>query len=149
MYKIYRVTWSEHARSIFKDNEGFNPDAIMHTYHPDRKYYTILGEIETPWMIEFVSSYRGQADYKAANRRETVYFSHRYMTEEYYYAPGKTMWNFTPEDFEKEINGALDIAHQTAGRPLPTELFQAFKYLCPTSRNGYYELDTKTWHLVS
>lgn len=93
--------------------------------------------------IKWTSSYRLEADYEITPRvGEHGTLSLRYAAEEY----DPSRWNYTREEHEREVAGALGILRWSHGshEPVPLEVFRSFveqfggNYPDITLHRGYY-----------
>jgi hypothetical protein len=102
--------------------------------------------------INWTSAYQGQTDYRVSEPGRTPYrIRLRHMIPE---CEGGH-WNYTREEFEKEVAGALGIvANNYSREPISPEVFEAFKAqysgAIPVEQlsRGYYE-PARGWIRVS
>lgn len=140
MPKIYKVKYNEKYREMFQDNSEY------WTFEPSYTYHKTIESRDVPVKLEFKLSYMGESDYtywdKAANETKTVHI----LTQRQEYGP---TWNYTPEEFEKQYNGKLNILY---GYPcdeiVPEEVYQVYLLLNPNAKRGYYDHDARTWKTI-
>lgn len=75
--------------------------------------------------IQFRSSYRGESDYNVwtpgAKDKQTV--EYRYLVDEY----DPKVWNYSPDEYEREIRGSYQILHTYFGEAVSPEVLEAFR----------------------
>lgn len=88
--------------------------------------------------IVFRSSYQGEASYDVFRKGgESMQIRYRFAVPQY--RPEE--WNYTEEDFAKEIAGKLGIASLIAHREfIADDVFSAFLRKEPAARNGRYDM---------
>jgi hypothetical protein len=137
-YTIYKAEMPE-------DLKPYSDVDYYITYEP--KYYhgeppKILETYEVPYKVQFISNFMGESHYNVYPGDYRIRIQHT----EAEYEGGH--WNYTKEDFEREVNGALNIVHRMGCEPVDEDIFEVVKILYPYVKRGQFNLETKSWDLI-
>jgi len=84
--------------------------------------------------IKHISTYQGESDYEVFDRteKETFRIQYRFMIPEY----EEENWNYTPEDFNREIAGSAFFVTRSLKKITP-DLVEAFRNHLQIDHNEY------------
>ena len=148
MATIFKVKYNAYGIEMFKDTSPEIEGWTGWTFEVRDRYYEVIEEREVPVKIQFCSSYRGEFHYEFFDKTFTEYnkdgemrrIALRIHREEW-----SNIWNYTKEDFEREVNGALMIPHMMCGEALRPEIFEIMQLLHPDVIRGHFNHETKCW----
>jgi hypothetical protein len=145
MHKLYLVKYNQYALDMFSETTADCDKFQAWVYEPSTRYHEVITEFDVKYRFYFVLTYMGEADYEYYDANNEL---HRVMYRYMMIPWEEGRWNYTLEDFERQVNGALYIPHHYGGTPLPIDVFEVFLLMCPSAKRGYYNLETHGWSLL-